>query len=110
MYIDSTGVTKSYSVFLVKTVTSIRTGVCKMAISMTLKADHIRRHALRHKTLTRSDLEGSVLLRDSKLGSRREEPPVLSTLSETWFGRSWVGFRLLLWDNLSVLDRLISPL
>ena len=37
MYIGSTGVTRSYSVFLVKTVTSIRTGVCKMAISMALK-------------------------------------------------------------------------
>ncbi len=81
-----------------------------MAISMALKTDHIRTPALRHKTLTRSDLEGSVLLRDSKLGSGREEPLVLSTLSETWFGRSWVGFRLILWDSLSVLDRLISLL
>ncbi len=80
-----------------------------MAISMALKADNIRRHAVRHKTLPRSDLEGSVLLRDSKLGSGREETLVLSTLSETWFGRSWVGSRLLLWDSLSVLDRFINP-
>ncbi len=109
MYIGSIGGTRSYSVFLVKIVTSIRTGVCKMAISITLKANNIRRPALRHKTLPMSDLEGSVLLRDNKLGFGREEPLVLSTLSETWFGRSWVVSRLLLWDSLSVLDRLMSP-
>ena len=80
-----------------------------MAISMALKANNIRRPAMRHKTLTRSDLEGSVLLRDGELGSGRKEPLILSTLSKTWFGRSRVGSRLLLWDSLSVFDRFISP-
>ena len=77
--------TRNYSVFLVKTVSPIRTRVYKMAICVALKTDHICIHALRQKTLTWSDLEGCVLLRGSKLVFGWEKPSVLPTLAETWF-------------------------
>ena len=81
-----------------------------MAICMALKTDHIRILALRQKTLTKSDMEGCVLLRGSKLVSGWEKPYVLPTLTETWFCRSWVGFLPFLRDNLSGFDRFIGPL
>ena len=81
-----------------------------MAISMALKTDHICRPVLRQKTLTKSDLEGCVLLRGSKLFFGWGKPFVLPTLTETWFWRSWVGFLPFLRDSLSVFDRFINPL
>ena len=100
----------SYSVFLVKIVSPIRTRVRKMTICMALETNHIRIPALRQKTLTMSDLEGWVLLWGSNLVFGWEEPSVLPTMTETWFCRSWVGFLSFLRNNLGVFDRLIIPL
>ena len=53
-----------------------------MTIGMAFETNHIRISALRLKTLTRSGVEGQMLLWDSKLVPVWEEPFVLPALTK----------------------------
>ena len=112
----STGVTRSYSSrgevseFSDHAIPCIRAGICKMAIPMTLKTNHIHVSALRLKTLTWSDQERwLLLLRSRELILVRKESTTLPWMTPLP-GRLRVRLLNLLDMRFGMLNNLIDPL